>query len=175
VDRNRSIRFETKSGQLGASRSGGWIELDFPQEPPQEAPLPDGLLDALGTEALWIGKDRFDYLVEIGLEETLRGLQPDFNKLGKVTARGIIVTSRSGKSEYDFVSRFFAPAVGINEDPVTGSAYCCLGPYWKEKTGRAEMTVYRASEHGGVIMVRVTGERVRLGGKAVTVWKSDIL
>ena len=113
--------------------------------------------------------------MEIESEEALRGLRPDFAMLKDVPARGVIVTSRSSSGEYDFVSRFFAPAAGINEDPVTGSAYCCLGPYWKEKTGRAEMTVYRASEHGGVIMVRVTGERVRLGGKAVTVWKSDIL
>ena len=175
VDRKSSIGFDTKSGKLGASLSGGWIELDFPAEPPEEAAVPGGLFDALGTEALWIGKNRFDYLVEIDSEDILKRLQPDFNLLGKVPARGIIVTSRSSRSEYDFVSRFFAPAVGIPEDPVTGSAHCCLGPYWKEKTGRAEMTAYQASERGGVIRVRVTGERVRLGGKAITVWRGDIL
>jgi PhzF family phenazine biosynthesis protein len=170
-----SVEFHTKSGLLKASRSGGWIELDFPAEAPQEVAPPDHLIEALGVDALWIGKNRFDYFIEIGSEETLRKLKPDFGLLEKVQTRGVIVTSRSGSSEYDFVSRFFAPAVGVHEDPVTGSAHCCLGPYWQVKTGCADVTAYQASERGGILKLRVGAKRVLISGKAVTVWRGNIV
>lgn len=174
VDRGSGIAFETRSGKLGASSNGDWIELDFPEEPPRETKAPDKLLSALGTEALWVGKNRFDYLVEIDSEKKVTGLKPDFIMLEEVHMRGVIVTSRSQGEQYDFVSRFFAPAVGVIEDPVTGSAHCCLGPYWKEKTGLDMLTAYQASRRGGLLKLRVTGGRVFISGQAVTVWHGEI-
>jgi predicted PhzF superfamily epimerase YddE/YHI9 len=173
-EREGIISFDTKSGRLEARRIGGWIDLDFPAEPPQETTPPDRLLEALGTEALWVGKNRFDYLVEIDSEEELRKMKPDFNLLSAVQTRGVIVTSRSSCREYDFVSRFFAPAAGVLEDPVTGSAHCCLGPFWKEKTGSFEFTAYQVSERGGLLKLRVGVKRVHIGGRAVTVWRGEI-
>jgi PhzF family phenazine biosynthesis protein len=124
----------------------------------------------LGT----VVKSRFDYLVEVESEAVVRELKPDFRALRAVPARGVIVTAR-GKGKYDFVSRFFAPAAGVDEDPVTGSAHCCLGPYWKHKLGRDELLAYQASARGGEVRVRVAGERVFLGGKAVTVSRGELL
>lgn len=174
VDKGRGIAFETRSGKLGASNDGDWVELDFPEEPPQETKAPDRLLSALGTEASWVGKNRFDYIVEVESEKKLKGLKPDFVMLGEVSTRGVIVTSRSQGGQYDFVSRFFAPAVGVSEDPVTGSAHCCLGPYWKEKTGLDILTAYQVSRRGGFLKLRVAGGRVFISGQAVTVWRGEI-
>jgi predicted PhzF superfamily epimerase YddE/YHI9 len=160
---------------LKACRRGDLIELDFPSEYESQVEPPPGLLEALGVSAEYVGKNRFDYLVELDSEEELRGTKPDFAMLGKIEVRGVIVTSRSVSSEYDFVSRFFAPWAGIDEDPVTGSAHCCLGPYWQKQFGKDEMTAYQASARGGVVRVRVLGDRVRLGGQAVTVMKGGLL
>ncbi|WP_440947431.1 PhzF family phenazine biosynthesis protein [Methanosarcina sp. T3] len=93
----------------------------------------------------------------------------------KVPARGVIVTARAGTGGYDFVSRFFAPEIGVWEDPVTGSAHCCLGPYWQKKLNKDEFVAYQASERGGVLKVKVTGERVLISGKAVTVMEGELL
>ena len=169
-----SLTFETKSGKLGAVKKGKWIELDFPADPPREAEPPERLLEALGTKSLWVGRGAFDYIVEVESEKIVRDLRPDFSMLEAVRTRGVIVTSRSETGEYDFVSRFFAPAVGVNEDPVTGSAHCCLGPYWKEKTRKKELSAYQASERGGALKLLVTGERVFISGKAVTVWRGEM-
>src|SRR3989338_7001342 len=114
-----------------------------------------------------------DYIVEVESEDIVRNIQPDFEVLKKIAVRGIIVTSSSSKSGIDFVSRFFAPAYGIPEDPVTGSAHCCLGPYWKRRLNKNEFNAYQASERGGFLKVRVGKERVFLGGRAVTVFSAD--
>jgi PhzF family phenazine biosynthesis protein len=169
------IRFQTNSGLLKACRRGDLIELDFPMEPESQVEPPPGLLEALGVSAKYVGKNRFDYLVELDSEEELRMMKPDFAQLGRIEVRGVIVTSRSASPEYDFVSRFFAPWAGIDEDPVTGSAHCCLGPYWKDQLGKTEMTAYQASARGGVIHVRVTGKRTYLGGRAVTVLRGKLI
>jgi PhzF family phenazine biosynthesis protein len=175
VPLDQAIHFHTNSGLLKACRRGDLIELDFPSQPASQVEGPSGLLKALGVSAKNVGKNRFDYLVELDSVEELRDMKPDFAMLGKIEVRGVIVTSRSPSPEYDFVSRFFAPWAGIDEDPVTGSAHCCLGPYWQKQLGKDEMTAYQASARGGVVRVNVIGDRVKLGGKAVTVMKGGLL
>jgi predicted PhzF superfamily epimerase YddE/YHI9 len=175
VPLDQEIHFHTNSGLLKACRRGDLIELDFPSEPASQVDPPPGLLEALGVSAHYVGKNRFDFLLELVSEEELRDVNPDFAMLGKIEVRGVIVTSRSASSEYDFVSRFFAPWAGIDEDPVTGSAHCCLGPYWQKQLGKDEMTAYQASARGGVVRVNVIGDRVKLGGQAVTVLKGGLL
>lgn len=170
-------RFFTRSGLLTARQSGGWIELNFPATPAQPAAAPEGLLDALGIQkALYVGKNIFDYLVEAPGESDVRGLQPDFRALKAFDARGIIVTARGagGPGEFDFISRFFAPAVGVDEDPVTGSAHCTLAPYWSEKLGKDSFNAYQASARGGVLRVRLEGERVAIAGQAVTILEAGL-
>jgi PhzF family phenazine biosynthesis protein len=162
-------RFHTRSGLLLADRRGEWIELDFPATAAVPAEPPPGLLNALGFEIAEVSRNQFDYLVELGSEEAVRAATPDFTALKKVEARGIIVTSRASTPGYDFVSRFFCPAVGVDEDPVTGSAHCTLAPYWAARVGKTAMTGYQASARGGVVRVRLEGGRVLLGGQAVTV------
>src|SRR5881628_625036 len=173
----RQARFHTKSGLLTADRAGDWIELDFPATPAVPAPPPPGLEQALGlTQAAhWVGRSPFDYLVEVDSEETVRSLTPDFAALQRVEARGIIVTSRAGMRDFDFVSRFFAPQAGVPEDPVTGSAHCALAPFWSERLEKTELTAYQASPRGGVVRVRLAGDRVMLGGQAVTVLRGELL
>jgi len=168
-------RFYTRSGVLTAERQGDWIELDFPATPADPAPPPPGLLEALGCPVRSSGKTRLDYLLELDSESAVRGLQPDFKLLERVPARGVIVTSRSDRPEFDFVSRFFAPQSGVNEDPVTGSAHCSLGPYWGERLGKQEMIAYQASARGGIVKVRLAGARVKLAGQAVTVLRGELL
>jgi len=167
-------RFHTRSGLLLADRRGEWIELDFPAIAPAPAEPPARLLEALGTAAKFVGKSRFDYLVETESEAVLRELTPDFTALRALGVRGVIVTARSSSPEFDFVSRFFAPSSGIDEDPVTGSAHCTLGPYWSARLHRQEFTAYQASARGGVVRVRVNGDRVILGGQAVTVLRGEL-
>ena len=169
----QSARFQTKSGLLTAERRGDWIELDFPATPPVASHAPEGLLESLGTsDALYVGRARFDYVIEVPAEEDVRAITPDFARLRGVKARGVIVTSRG--REHDFVSRFFGPAVGVDEDPVTGSAHCALTPYWSSKLGKEEMTAYQASRRGGIVRVRLAGDRVKLGGQAVTVFRGEL-
>jgi predicted PhzF superfamily epimerase YddE/YHI9 len=175
VPLEREIHFHTNSGLLKACRIGDLIELDFPSQPASLVEPPPGLLEALGVSAKYVGKNRFDYLVELDSEEELRMMKPDFALLGQIEVRGVIVTSRSASPVYDFASRFFAPWAGIDEDPVTGSAHCCLGPYWQKQLGKDEMTAYQASTRGGVVRVRVIKDRVTLGGQAVTVMKGSLL
>src|SRR5436189_255321 len=140
----------------------------LPEAPPE-------LLPALGLkQAQFVGKNAFDYLVEVDSEKTLRGLSPDHSMLRKLPVRGIIVTARPASGEFDFVSRFFAPGSGVDEDPVTGSAHCCLTPYWSARLGKEEMTAFQASKRGGVVRVRLAGDRVKLGGQAVTVFRGAL-
>ena len=168
-------RFHTRSGLLTADRRDGAIVLDFPATPEKKAEPPAGLLDALGARSLYVGKNAFDYLVEAASEEEVRALKPDFGALGAVRARGIIVTSRASSPGFDFVSRFFAPAAGINEDPVTGSAHTTLGPFWAGRLGKRSLRAYQASPRGGVVEVELAGDRVRLGGQAVTVLRGELV
>lgn len=168
-------RFFTLSGLLTAQRLGKWIQLDFPSEPEDETKAPDNLDNALGVSPTHVGRNRFDYLVEVDSEEVVRNIKPDFSLLSTISSRGFMVTSRSDEDEFDFISRFFAPSAGINEDPVTGSAHCCLGPYWAKKLHKQELTAYQASRRGGCIRVRVGGERVFISGQAVTVMRGVLL
>ena len=168
-------RFFTKSGPLSAQRKGDWIELDFPVVPEETVPEPDGLAGALGVRMKYVGRNRFDYLVELESEEAVRAIQPDFARLRALNVRGTIVTSRSDSPDYDFVSRFFAPGAGIDEDPVTGSAHCCLGPYWQRRLRKTEFVAYQASARGGIVRVRLHDERVILGGKSVTVMHGELI
>jgi PhzF family phenazine biosynthesis protein len=171
----RQARFQTKSGLLTADRLGDWIELDFPAKREEPAVAPAGLAEALGTAPMHVGKNQFDYLVEVDSEKTVRGLAPDHAALARLPVRGVIVTSRASTPGFDFVSRFFAPGSGIAEDPVTGSSHCALGPYWAARLGKTELVGYQASLRGGVVRVRVAGERVKLGGQAVTVLRGELV
>jgi len=172
----QQARFHTRSGLLLADRRGDWIELDFPAKQVVAAPAPAELLPALGVaQAAFVGRNAFDYLVEVDSEETLRGLAPDHSTLRRIPVRGIVVTSPSSGGEFDFVSRFFAPGSGIDEDPVTGSAHCALGPYWSERLGKSEFTAFQASPRGGTVRVKLEGDRVLLGGQAVTVMTAELL
>ncbi len=167
--------FHTLSGRLTARRAQEWIELDFPErrESPHEA-LPE-LFAALGVEPVYFGKNAYDYFVEVATAQEVRDLAPDFAALAKLPVRGVIVTATADAgSGHDFVSRFFAPGVGVPEDPVTGSAHCCLAPYWGEKLGKGEMVGFQASPRGGTVRVRLAGERVILAGRAVTIVAGEL-
>jgi PhzF family phenazine biosynthesis protein len=171
-----TLRFHTKSGVLTADRlPDGAIELDFPARPTEEAPAPEGLADALGAAPRFVGKSTLDYLVEVASEDVVRGLAPDIRRLRALPVRGVIVTAKASTAGFDFVSRFFAPGVGVDEDPVTGSAHCTLAPFWATRLGKAEMTGYQASARGGVVRVRLVGDRVKLGGRAVTVLRGELV
>jgi PhzF family phenazine biosynthesis protein len=173
IPAGRPIAFLTRSGVLIAARADDLIELDFPLKPAAEQAPPDGLAEALGVGVVRAGHNEFDWLVEVASEEGLRGLKPDFAALARLPVRGVIVTSQPARPGFDFVSRFFAPAVGVPEDPVTGSAHCCLADWWGRRLGKAQMTGYQASARGGVVRVRVAGARVFLGGRAVTVVRGE--
>ena len=171
-----STRFHTKSGLLTAERNGDLIELDFPATREERADAPEGLLESLGVDApVYVGKNKFDYLVEVTSEDIVRKLDPDHAQLRTIPVRGVIVTSRAAMEGADFVSRFFAPGSGIDEDPVTGSAHCCLTPYWSAKLGKDVMTAYQASQRGGFVYVQLTGDRVKLRGHAVTILRGELL
>ncbi|HUL03606.1 MAG TPA: PhzF family phenazine biosynthesis protein [Gemmatimonadales bacterium] len=168
--------FHTQSGRLTAQRRAGWIELDFPATPPAPTDAPAGLLEALGVRApRGIGRSRFDYLVEVESEEVVRHLTPDHTALRRVEARGVMVTSRATTPGFDFVSRFFAPQSGIDEDPATGSAHCTLGPYWSVRLGKSALAAYQASPRGGILRVEVRDGRVGLSGQAVTVLRGELV
>ena len=172
---DQAARFHTLSGWLTCRREGDWIEMDFPATPAAPCVTPVGLSESLGAELLWTGSNGMDHLVEVADERVLRDLKPNFTALAPLTIRGVIVTCRSKSPEFDFMSRFFAPVAGVNEDPVTGSAHCTLGPYWQAKLGKGDFTAYQASARGGVVKVAVRGGRVLLGGQAVTVSRVELL
>ncbi len=176
LPQGRQARFHTRSGLLTADQRGEWIELDFPAKVAVPSEAPAELLPALGVAAAkFVGRNAFDYLVEADSEETVRALSPDHTTLRKVPVRGVIVTARSSNHEFDFVSRFFAPGSGIDEDPVTGSAHTALGPYWAGILGKSELMAFQASARGGVVRVQVRGDRVLLGGQAVTVMTGELV
>ncbi len=167
-------RFETRSGRLTARCSGDAIEMDFPSTPEQPIRPPGGLDRALGVHPVYVGMSRFDVLVQVSSEAEVRNLKPDMARLQAIEARGCIVTSRSASAEFDFVSRFFAPAAGVNEDPVTGSAHCCLAPFWQKQLNKDRFVAYQASQRGGVLHLRLSGDRVYIGGQAVTIMEGAL-
>jgi PhzF family phenazine biosynthesis protein len=170
-------RFDTRSGRLTCIKKDDWIEMDFPAEPASEAGDSGPLLDALGARGCVVGhrKNRMDYLVELEDEQSVRSLKPDMRLLAALPVRGVIVTARSADPKFDFVSRFFAPAVGIDEDPVTGSAHCCLAPYWAQKLGTQQMLAFQVSARGGVVRVAMRANRVAISGQAVTVLRGQLV
>lgn len=170
-----TARFHTNSGLLTARRAGDWIELDFPATPAEAVEPPDDLLAAIDAPVRWAGWNEVDYLIELESEAAVRALRPDSGRLAQIRARGVMVTSRADAPELDFVSRFFAPAVGIAEDPVTGSAHCTLGPFWAERLAKSELVAYQASPRGGTVRVRLEGDRVILGGQAVTTLRGELV
>lgn len=174
LQRDAQARFHTKSGLLTADRRDAWIELDFPSTPVTPADAPPGLSNALGVSPEFVGRSKFDYLVELQNEAAVRRLEPDLTAISRVKARGVIVTSRADKGQYDFVSRFFAPQSGVPEDPVTGSAHCALAPYWSAKLGKKELMAYQASARGGELRLRLVDDRVKIGGQAVTVLRGEL-
>jgi len=175
LDPSTTARFHTRSGWLTAERQADWIELDFPATPDAPADPPAGLADAIGAEPLYVGKSRFDYLIEVEGENTVRRLVPDHARLRTLPVRGVMVTSRATTPGLDFVSRFFAPGSGVDEDPVTGSAHCCLTPFWSARLGKTDLIARQLSIRGGVLRLRLDGDRVKLGGQAVTVMRGELL
>jgi len=172
---DEEIRFFTRSGELRARKDGDMIVLDFPARPAKEAVPPPYLLDALNVKAQFVGRSADDYLVAVASASEVRNLDPDLEKLRTLSVRGVIVTAPADKVGVDFVSRFFAPGAGIDEDPVTGSAHCCLAVYWSGKLHKTEFIAHQLSPRGGVLHVTLAGERVLLGGHAVTVLKGSLL
>lgn len=168
-------RFHTRSGLLTADKRGEWIEMDFPVKAEQAAEPPPRLVEALGAPAKYVGRNKFDYLVELESEAVVRSLKPNFTLLSELPVRGVIVTARSANGGFDFVSRFFAPGSGVQEDPATGSSHVCLAPFWAGRLGKTELMAYQASARGGVLRVRVNGDRVLLGGQAVTVFRGELV
>ncbi len=174
------LSFSTRSGVLTADRTeDGLITLDFPAHAPVESATPEGLVAALGTSPVWAGMSRFDLLVEVESEQVVRDLDPDLDPdlagIAAVDARAVIVTAPATETkDADYVSRFFAPRVGVPEDPVTGSAHCVLSPYWTAKLGRSALVGAQLSARGGFVRTTLRDDRVELAGRAVTVWSGDL-
>jgi PhzF family phenazine biosynthesis protein len=172
-----AVRFHTRSGRLVCRRNPGTqrVEMDFPARPALEVSAPAGLAEALGTELAWCGRGEDDLLVEVADATTVRKLRPDLAALAQLPVRGVIVTAASDSPEFGFVSRFFAPALGIDEDPVTGSAHCTLACHWADRLGRTALSGFQASARGGTVGMELQGDRVRLLGHAVTAWRGQWL
>ena len=181
--REHTARFHTRSGLLTATRRDDSIELDFPATTPVPCEAPQGLEAAVGRPARWVGRSRFDYLWLVDSEADVRALSPDIAAIATLGVRGVIVTAAATPAsprvsgthpDHDFVSRFFAPGAGVAEDPVTGSAHCALAPFWSGRLGRSELVGYQASARGGYVRTRLVGDRVMLGGTAVTVLRGEL-
>ena len=175
LGKDEEAKFDTRSGGLTVRRTADGMEMDFPERRESaHVPLPE-LFAALGVEPVYFGKNAYDFFAVLASAHEVKRLNPDLRALRALPVRGVIVTAAGEPgSGFDFVSRFFAPGVGVDEDPVTGSAHCCLGPYWSERLGKSELTGFQASKRGGVVRVRVAGDRVFLGGKAVTVVAGEL-
>jgi predicted PhzF superfamily epimerase YddE/YHI9 len=167
----KNIRFQTKSGWLTANKRDEIVELDFPSRPPARCPVPEKLLLGLGGKPAEVLRSR-DYLAVFNSPAEVAALKPNFDLLRQLDSLGIIVTA--GDHEADFVSRFFAPAAGIDEDPVTGSAHCTLIPFWSERLGKQEMFAKQISQRGGELYCQHLGDRVGIGGHAVIYLRGEI-
>lgn len=172
---DEEARFHTRSGPLGARRDGDWIELNFPAYSASETTAPLDLLEGLGAEpvAVSVARDGHNHVVELSSEDAVRALRPDLARFRRLTT-GVIATARGDEPDIDFVSRYFAPAFGVDEDPVTGSTHCVLGPYWSERLGKRELLARQVSRRGGLLRVRVDGDRTRIAGQAVTVLRGEL-
>jgi predicted PhzF superfamily epimerase YddE/YHI9 len=175
IQPDEDIYFHTRSGVLTASRSGETILLDFPAMPVEECAAPPGLLESLDVTPDFVGKTTFDSYLIATSPAAVRSLRPDFRKLKEIPTHGVIVTAPSDDPQFDFISRYFAPAAGIDEDPVTGSAHCALGPYWCRQLGKTAMVGLQASSRGGIVHVELNGDRVILGGQAVLVLRGELV
>lgn len=176
LPRDADARFHTRSGLLIASREeDGSIQLDFPADPEEGIQPPQDLAEAMGVHPLHVGRSRCGLILLLESEAAVRDLRPDCAWLGAVTGAGVIVTAVADEDGYDFVSRFFAPALGIDEDPVTGAAHCCLGPFWAARLGKDTLVGRQVSPRGGTVRVQLAGERVLLIGQAVTVMRGMLV
>lgn len=171
---DEEARFHTLSGLLTVTNDNGEYEMDFPAYDVKEVLQNEKLISALGVNPIAFAEAEHHYICELENEEQLRNISPSFETLMGLEKFGTIITSVSSQNGYDFVSRFFAPAKGINEDPVTGSAHCSLGPYWMSKTGKNEFTAYQASERGGTVKIKMKDGRVLLKGRAVTFLEGEL-
>lgn len=176
VSAEEPISFQTRSGTLTCTRDGDWIQLDFPATPPEFREPPAGLFDALGIDrAEAVARSKFDLLVELESAQAVRKIVPDFHRLKEIETRGVIVTARGSATDgAEFVSRFFAPRFGIDEDPVTGSAHCALGPYWGAKLDKTSLIARQISPRAGTVRIALSGDRVLLGGRVVTVLVGEL-
>lgn len=176
IAKGAPVRFLAQGGSLGAREDGRWIALDFPALPVEAAQVPPAMAEAIGERPLVASRSpEVGYLLEMASEQVVRDLRPDFAGLRGRRYERIIVTARCSSGPHDFVSRFFAPDLGIDEDPVTGVAHCSLGPYWAGKLGKTELSGHQVSRRGGVVRVNVLGQRVELVGQAVTVMRGEIV
>jgi PhzF family phenazine biosynthesis protein len=172
--RDKTAQFYSRSGLLTATIDKNYIQLNFPVKRLELVTIPEELSTLLGVRPVFVGKNQFDYLVEVESEEILRSLQPDMTRLSQIPVRGVIVTCAATTPGYDFMSRFFAPRVGVPEDPVTGSAHCCLTPYWGEKLHKQSMLAYQASPRGGELRLCLEDDRVLISGQAVTIFQGEL-
>ncbi|MBS1809075.1 MAG: PhzF family phenazine biosynthesis protein [Acidobacteria bacterium] len=183
LKQDETARFHTLSGLLTAQRNGARIEMNLPAIPIEETIIAQGILEAVGLQPRFVGRtaDRngeakeVNYLFELDTEDAVRNARPNFEQLKKETDAGIIITARAQTTDCDFVSRYFVPAFGINEDPVTGAAHCSLAPYWSGRLTKTEMTGYQASARGGFVYARLLQNRVVLAGEAVTVLQGILM
>jgi PhzF family phenazine biosynthesis protein len=170
------VEFDTLSGTLMTQQDlhDGSISMNFPALPATEADPPAGLIDAMGVRPIWVGRSKFDYVIEVASVDEVLAAAPVFAELAKIETRGVMLTAASAEPGTDFVSRFFGPAVGVDEDPVTGSAHCTLAPYWSAKLGRPDLTGAQLSKRRGVVRTQLVDDRVKLSGHAVTVWSGQL-
>ena len=175
LQENETAVFETLSGRLGATKKGDWIEMDFPAFSAKEVPFPEGLVDMLGGSPLEAFDTGESLMVVYGSPEEVSALAPDFARIAQLPYQGVMPTAKGDGAPYDFVSRYFAPRVGVDEDPVTGSAHSSLCPFWAKRLGKEEMLAQQISKRGGVLKVRDMGERVAIAGQAVTVFSGELL
>jgi len=180
LDKEELAAFNTKSGELVCKKADDWIEMLFPLKQVRATGVSESLLKALKISKnvakfnLYDSNGEFLYLIEVPTDEIVRKLNPDFIKL-KEEAKAVIITAKSSSKEFDFISRFFAPSLGIDEDPVTGSAHCYLAPYWAEKLNKNELIGYQASKRGGIVKCELRGKKVIIKGKAVTIFKAELI
>ena len=167
--------FDSRSGELRAEKIGDRIFLNFPATPAEPAKLSSEISGAMNVTPVFSGFSREDCLIEVATADEVKNVEVDFQRLAKLEIRGVILTATSDDPNVDFISRFFGPAVGVDEDPVTGSAHCCLAPYWAEKLGKPELSAFQASERGGHLQLRLDGDRVHIGGNAITIKKGELL
>lgn len=174
LKKNQIAKFYTMSGVLTACYVDGKIELDFPTLPEKEVSDWKEIQTIISEKIMYIGKNDLDYLVELSTVDEVKNLTIDFEKLKNIKTRGLMVTAKSHEKNIDFVSRFFAPAIGVNEDPVTGSAHTCLAPYWSKKLGKTKLSAKQISKRGGELSLKVEGDRIKIAGNAVTVFEIEL-